>query len=82
MQRSGRERKQRVVELLGNRCNRCHKKFSLPVYDIHHTNPKVKKFEVNTRTVNTKSWREIRQEIRKCKLLCANCHRVEHAEGN
>ena len=45
--------------------------------DFHHLNPSLK---VNTvGQLLTYSIDKIKQEIRKCVPLCANCHRIRHA---
>lgn len=45
--------------------------------DLHHTDPSSKEVEVS-KTVNYS--REIlKKEVRKCVVLCANCHRKVHA---
>lgn len=44
--------------------------------DFHHTGDKTR--EVSHLISFGHSLSEIRQEIQRCRLLCANCHRVEH----
>jgi hypothetical protein len=70
------ERKRLAVELLGNKCNDCSGVFQLPVYDFHHEDPS-KKDGNPSWFLNKKSdrWQE---ELAKCVLLCANCHRMRH----
>lgn len=74
-------RKIEVVQRMGDKCSKCGVFYPLSLYDIHHTDPSKKKFEINTRTVVNKSWGEIWKEAAKCILLCANCHRLEHLYG-
>lgn len=47
--------------------------------DFHHTNPSDKKFGI-AKGVNHYMYgkKELKKEIDKCIVLCANCHRVEH----
>lgn len=45
--------------------------------DFHHTNPKEKKFSVSQKR-NRPSLKQLQEEIAKCQVLCANCHRKEH----
>lgn len=33
---------------------------------------------ISSALVSSYSWDEIVEEIQKCDLICANCHRVEH----
>lgn len=42
----------------------------------HHENPDEKKFSVSNPSGH--SLEEIKEELEKCVLLCANCHMVEH----
>jgi hypothetical protein len=45
--------------------------------EFHHTNPKDKKFSI-VRINDYMSWKDLKSEIEKCRVLCANCHRKEH----
>jgi 5-methylcytosine-specific restriction endonuclease McrA len=47
--------------------------------DFHHINPKEKKFAIG-RIKDFLSWRGLKEEIAKCRVLCANCHRKKHYE--
>lgn len=47
------------------------------VLEFHHRDPKAKEFTV-TRAI-TLSWKRLLAEIQKCRVLCANDHRREHA---
>jgi len=47
------------------------------VLDYHHLDPKIK--EENIGNILTNSWETIKKEIRKCVVLCSNCHRKHHA---
>jgi 5-methylcytosine-specific restriction endonuclease McrA len=58
-------------------CERC--RVSDPVcLDFHHTGEKTR--EVSHLISFGRSLSEIRREIERCRILCANCHRVEHFE--
>jgi hypothetical protein len=45
--------------------------------DFHHIDPSQKKFSVSTRR-DRPSLKQLQEEIAKCQVLCANCHRKEH----
>lgn len=45
---------------------------------FHHRNPKSKLFEVSR--AGTRSLEEVKKEIKKCDVLCANCHAKVHAK--
>ena len=48
-------------------------------FDFHHVNPEEKKYSVND-LVSNKRWARVYEEIKKCIVLCANCHRKHHYE--
>lgn len=47
--------------------------------DFHHLDPSTKSFDVSQSARQKKNEVEIQAEIRKCAVLCANCHRKLHA---
>ena len=65
-----------LVEALGGECASCNGKFPLEVYDFHHVGEK----DFNpSYVISNGSIESIVEEINKCVLLCANCHRIHHA---
>ena len=68
--------KRRAVEHLGDKCAHCNQSFPDECYDFHHLSDK--KHDVGKLTHATKKWETILEEINKCILLCANCHRIHH----
>jgi DNA-directed RNA polymerase subunit RPC12/RpoP len=69
--------KQRAIELLGGKCQRCGYNKHQSALEFHHKDPKEKDFAIGM--VGNKSWESIVNEIKKCELLCSNCHRIEHS---
>ena len=67
-----------AVEYLGGKCQRCGWKGLLPAYEFHHRDPSNKDFNIGN--VANRKWEVILQELEKCELLCANCHRIEHSK--
>ena len=63
----------------GLKCNRCG--FDHPAaLDFHHLNPNEKEFSISMNKTYYKNNKEaLLEEIKKCEVLCANCHRIEHA---
>lgn len=45
--------------------------------EFHHINPQEKKFTIG-RQERRVSLKSLQEEIAKCRVLCANCHRKEH----
>lgn len=52
------------------------------VLDFHHIDPSTKSKAVGSMRVAGYSHINIKAEIDKCILLCANCHRIQHYEEN
>lgn len=60
------------------KCSKCG--FDHPAaLDFHHENPKEKTGSVN-KFVSNGQFRKAYEEILKCVVLCANCHRIHHYE--
>ena len=58
------------------KCERCG--FDHPAaLDFHHKDPTQKSFGISANKHIGKE--KVLEEIKKCKVLCANCHRIEHA---
>jgi len=55
-------------------CMDCGNKYPPCVMDFDHRNPKEKKFNIATGT--HRSLRLVQEEIDKCDVVCANCHRI------
>lgn len=68
------------VEQFGEKCYRCSGSFPDAVYDFHHKNPAEKKHGINT-LIKSKNSEIIVEEMKKCVMLCANCHRIVHANA-
>ena len=69
--------KERATYVLGNKCQICGYDKCIQALDFHHVNPEEKEFDFKDNT--NRSWQTTRNEIQKCILLCANCHREVHA---
>ena len=70
--------KQYAVTYLGGMCSACSLVDHPVVYDIHHIDPTEKEFNISTFGKFDKE--RLEKELDKCMLLCANCHRKEHAK--
>lgn len=69
------ERKRRLVEERGGRCEDCGYNLSVAALEFHHRDPATKEFTLGT---FNGSWDRLVAEAAKCDLLCANCHRRRH----
>lgn len=75
-QRSIKYKKEKAVIYKGGKCERCGYDKCIGALEFHHINPEDKIYAVKNLMV--RRWELIQQEIDKCILLCANCHREEH----
>lgn len=71
-----RQRKLMAIEYLGGVCKECDGTFHPSIFEFHHRNPKEK--EITPSSAYHWSWKRFQQELDKCDLLCANCHRLIH----
>jgi len=69
------ELKERAIAYLGGHCVLCGYDKCPSAFDFHHLDPVEKDFVISAKT----SWETIEPELKKCVLLCANCHREVHA---
>lgn len=67
--------KEALIDAMGGCCQKCGGVFSHAVYDFHHVG---QKDGDPSYLIANSSIKKIAEEIEKCVLLCANCHRVEH----
>jgi len=76
--RRRRKLKRLAVEYKGGKCEICGYDKYLGALDFHHTDPNQKDFGLSSSGI-TRAWNLIKQELDKCVLVCANCHREIHA---
>ena len=65
----------------GLKCKFCKESRALCL-DFHHKDPKTKKAKVSLLVSSSYSLAVIQAEIKKCEVVCANCHRVLHYNIN
>ena len=65
------------------KCNECGYDKYFSALDFHHRNPETKQFNISTKLslspCNNINRTMVFDEIKKCYLLCATCHREKHA---
>jgi len=69
--------KRELVKAAGGKCIRCEYDRCIDALVFHHRNPAEKDGGLSNWK---KSLRQGLEEIKKCDLLCANCHAEIHAE--
>ena len=62
----------------GGRCQICGYDRCAEALEFHHLNSSRKDFGISSKGY-TRSWSKVLEELEKCVLLCANCHRELHA---
>jgi hypothetical protein len=71
-----RDRKRKAVELMGGKCQKCGYNKNLSCFDFHHLDPSQK--EVGWNKMRQWKWDKTIEELKKCILLCRNCHGEIH----
>lgn len=75
--RRWKDKKRKAISLLGGCCCKCGYKKNMAALQFHHLNPEDKEF--NWDKLRLHSWDTITKELKKCILVCANCHCETHA---
>jgi len=75
------ENKRKAYEYLSNNpCVDCGESDPI-VLEFDHIDPSTKSFKISRRiSGSTTSWKRIYEEILKCEIRCANCHRRRTAQ--
>jgi hypothetical protein len=68
--------KEKAVQYKGGKCEDCGIIDIPDVFDFHHLDETKKDFSI---AKTSKKFDTIKEELDKCVLLCANCHRKRHA---
>jgi hypothetical protein len=68
--------KRRLVDELGGKCVDCGFNAHLAALDFDHVDPSTKKFGIASKLQNA-DYLELIEEVKKCVLRCANCHRIK-----
>lgn len=76
----GTERKLKLVEMYGGKCQNCGYNKCVAALHFHHVDPQQKEFQLKQRSLASKTWEKVIAEANKCILLCANCHAEHHSD--
>jgi hypothetical protein len=69
-----RNTKQRMINAMGYCCQCCGYNQCNESLTFHHIDPKLKDFDFGRALANHCKWSKIVNELRKCILVCRNCH--------
>lgn len=72
-----RQRKRQAIKYKGGKCEICGYSKCQDAFDFHHKNPEEKEFDLGAGRFT--SFDKYKNELDKCMLLCANCHREIHS---
>ncbi len=75
------ERKKKLIEICGGKCIICGYQRCQKALDFHHKEEGEKEqkgFGISANGMLAK-WSKLLEEVKKCVLLCSNCHREVHA---
>ena len=70
--------RQMAVDYKGGKCQLCGHIKCTEALEFHHVRSAGKDFAISGKGY-TRSWKRIKDELDKCILLCANCHREVHS---
>ncbi|MFH1189904.1 MAG: hypothetical protein V1682_04370 [Candidatus Omnitrophota bacterium] len=71
--------RQMAVEYKGGKCEICGYNRCIDALEFHHNDISGKKFGISEKGY-TRSWKDVKDELDKCVMICANCHRELHAK--
>jgi hypothetical protein len=71
--------KDRIITAMGGKCCICGYDRCSQSLALHHLDPAQKDFGFGQVMANPKNWDALAQELRKCVLICHNCHNEVHA---
>jgi len=77
-QSRGKKRKLELIELLGGCCTACGYDKNYAALEFHHKEPGEKAFSLDLRSLSNRKFELILEEVKKCNLVCSNCHTEIH----
>ena len=67
-----------IINQAGNKCVECGYSQNPLILQFHHLNPEQKKDKM-ARIIQNGNKQEIEDEVKKCIILCPNCHAIIHS---
>lgn len=71
--------KEKSVSYKGGKCEICGYDKCIDALEFHHLDPSQKDFGISYKGY-VRSWDKVKEELDKCIMVCANCHREIHAK--
>ena len=72
------KRKLELIKYKGGKCEVCGYDKNISAFEFHHLDPSQKLFQLDSRHLSNTTISKIKEEVDKCILVCANCHRELH----
>lgn len=73
------KRKNDLIRVLGGKCCICGFNSFVEALEFHHVDPSTKEFGISQSNAATKALESQLKELKKCILICSNCHKGIHA---
>lgn len=73
--------KEKLIQYKGGKCEICGYNKCIAALDFHHLDPSQKDFNISNSNIY-KNFNKLKEEVDKCILICANCHREIHYNEN
>ena len=70
--------KNRMIDSMGGCCQVCSYNKSSRALEFHHLDPTIKDIGFGGARASNVSWKKLVVELRKCILVCSNCHKEIH----
>lgn len=77
VRRSRKRKKEYAIQQFGGKCQICGYNKCVEALEFHHIDENGKKYNPSN-IIIAKSWESAAEELKRCILLCANCHREVH----
>ena len=71
--------KQRMIDAMGGKCQCCGYNKCQQALEFHHIDSAEKEKSISEYWYRNAKWADVIIELRKCVLLCSNCHKELHA---
>lgn len=71
--------KQRMIDAMGGKCQCCGYNKCNDALAFHHIDPNLKDISLGSIRANPTGWTKVVEELRKCILVCHNCHSEIHS---
>ena len=76
-------RKRELIKMAGGCCIKCGYNKNMSALCFHHVDKSLKKFDLDLRAIGNRSVKNGIAEMRKCVLVCMNCHsEIHHPDLN